>query len=407
MTKDGDPSKADNGVPGKTTLHPVYSVTNILNKVRMLDGVKVNYSTWVKLFTLHARGYKVLPHIDGTKPPAADSPEFDSWSEIDAHVLQWIYGSVSDDILLRILETKSTAYEAWVRLKNLYLNNKGSRAAALEHEFTNLTLEKASSLDDYCQRLKDIATQLTDVGGQVDDQRLVLQLVRGLPSAYDTVGAYINQQLPSFEAARGMLQLEEQRQSARSESTQTALAASSSASDLLDSTGSGNSSQPSRHNNGNGNWNKRNINNKKGGRNNWRNNTDKGSGNNGGGKTSTPNPTTVTVPVWPGALWPTPWGVPPCPYPTQQGWVSPWQPQQQPRPSAPMQPRFSVQAPGYGQAYVAGPVSGFDPAALGQALQTMTIYPPDNGQWVMDTGASSHLTSESGYSDWDNDNEEQ
>ncbi|XP_074306163.1 uncharacterized protein LOC141641400 [Silene latifolia] len=426
----GEQPKADAGPSGKSVLHPVYSVTNILNKVRMLDGVKVNYSAWVKLFTLHARGYKVLHHIDGTKPPAENSPEFESWTEIDAHVLQWIYGSVSDDILLRILETESTAYEAWVRLQSLYLNNKGSRAAALEHEFTNMSLEKASSLDDYCQRLKDIATQLTDVGVKVDNQRLVLQLVRGLPSAYDTVGAFINQQLLSFETARGMLQLEEQRQSVRSEATPSALVAPPSPTEASDSYGNGNSSQSSRnnnHNNGNGNWNKRN-NNKKGSRNNWRNNIDKGGGNNSSGKTSTQNPTPISFPVWSGVPWPTPWSAPPCPYPSQQGWASPWQPQQQQqqRQLTPMQPRFSVQAPLSGQAYFAGPGTGFDPATLGQALQTMTIYPPDNSQWVMDTGASSHLTSESGtlnppfnsshirsifvgngYSDWDNDNEEQ
>ncbi|KAJ9547307.1 hypothetical protein OSB04_019850 [Centaurea solstitialis] len=44
-------------------LHPVYTVTNTQNKVCILDGIKV------KLFKLHARGYKVLDHIDDTPPP--------------------------------------------------------------------------------------------------------------------------------------------------------------------------------------------------------------------------------------------------------------------------------------------------------------------------------------------------
>ncbi|XP_074283498.1 uncharacterized protein LOC141608047 [Silene latifolia] len=423
-------TSAGNGTNGKSTLHPVYSVTNILNKVRLLDGVKVNYSAWVKLFTLHARGYKVLHHIDGTEPPAETDPNYASWCEIDAHVLQWIYGSISDDLLLRILETDSTAYEAWLRLKNHFHNNKGSRAAALEHEFTHMSLEKASSLDDYCQRLKDIATQLNDVGSKVDDQRLVLQLVRGLPSEYDVVGAFINQQLPTFDTARSMLQLEEQRKSARSDVPATALAAPAT-NDNNDS--AGNSSPSSRGNNNNNyNWqnNKKNYHKKGGKQGNWRN-SEKGGGNSGGkGNQSTPTPATITVPVWAGQPWSTPWGVPPCPYPAQSGWVNPWQPQpSQPRGPQPMQPRFSVSgsaSPAYGQAYIAAPTSGYDPNALGHALQTMTIYPPDNGQWVMDTGASSHLASESGtlnppfnlsnirsiyvgngYSDWDNDNEEQ
>ncbi|XP_074293817.1 uncharacterized protein LOC141620984 [Silene latifolia] len=215
-------TEASGSQSGKPELHPVYSVNNILHKIRMLDGVKITYSSWVKLFTLNAKGYKVSNHIDGTPPPADTDPKYAEWCEIDAHVLQWIYGSISEDLLIRILETDSTAYEAWTRLKNHFHNNKEARAAALEHEFTNLSLSKCGSMDDYCQKLKDLATQLTDVGSSVTDQRLVLQMVRGLPASYDTVGAYINQLLPAFETARSMLQLEEHRRSARSEDTTAA-----------------------------------------------------------------------------------------------------------------------------------------------------------------------------------------
>ncbi|XP_074297678.1 uncharacterized protein LOC141628430 [Silene latifolia] len=188
----------------------------------MLDGVKITYSSWVKLFTLHAKRYKVSHHIDGTPPRADTDPKYAERCEIDAHVLQWIYGSISEDLLIRILETDSTAYEVWTRLKNHFHNNKGARAAALEHEFTNLSLSKCGSMDDYCQKLKDLATQLTNVGSSVTDQRLVLQMVRGLPASYDTVGAYINQLFPAFEMARSMLQLEEHRRSARTQDTTAA-----------------------------------------------------------------------------------------------------------------------------------------------------------------------------------------
>ncbi|XP_074284315.1 uncharacterized protein LOC141608867 [Silene latifolia] len=156
--------------PPQPKLHPVYSVTNIQNKVRVLDGVKVPYSSWVKLFKLHARGYKVLHHIDGTRKPAETDSTYEEWCEIDAHVLQWIYGTLNDDLLSRVLEEESTAYEAWIRVKNIFTNNKGARAAALESEFSSLKLESMSSLEAYCQRLKEIADQLKDVDAAVKDQ---------------------------------------------------------------------------------------------------------------------------------------------------------------------------------------------------------------------------------------------
>ncbi|KAI3525466.1 hypothetical protein L1887_04283 [Cichorium endivia] len=200
--------------PPKPSLHPVYSVTNIQNKVRTLDGTNVTYSSWVKLFKLHAHGYKVLAHIDGTAPPAKTTVYYEQWAEIDAIVLQWIYGTLSDDLLVRVLEPESSAFEAWEKIKHIFLNNKGSRAATLEHEFTNLTLRSMQSLDEYRQRLKDLADQLNDVDNPVNEQRLVLQLVCGLPSEYDTAAAYINQTLPGWDTARIMLQLEQNRQQA-------------------------------------------------------------------------------------------------------------------------------------------------------------------------------------------------
>ncbi|KAL9230753.1 hypothetical protein vseg_006065 [Gypsophila vaccaria] len=213
--------------PSKPTLHPVYTVNNIQHKVRVLDGTKVTYGSWVNLFKLHARGYKVLHHIDGTSPPPKTDPAYDAWCQIDSHVLQWIYGTLSDELLARVLTADSTAYEAWPRVKNIFINNKGARAASIEHEFINHKLESLSSLDGYCQRLRELVAQLSDVDAPVFDQRLILQLVRGLPSSYDTVTSYINQILPNFETARNMLELEQQRQLHRDDH-RTALVAPSS-----------------------------------------------------------------------------------------------------------------------------------------------------------------------------------
>ena len=79
--------------------------------------------------------------------------------------------------MVKILECDTTAKTAWNKVKNIFLSNKGSRAASLEHEFTNLTLAKCSSIDDCCQKLKDIAEQLGDVDNPVSNSRLVLQMV--------------------------------------------------------------------------------------------------------------------------------------------------------------------------------------------------------------------------------------
>ncbi|XP_021980633.1 uncharacterized protein LOC110876779 [Helianthus annuus] len=198
-------------------------MTNIQNKVHPLDDTKVTYSSWVKLFKLHAKAYKVLDHIDGTTAPKEGDDEYDSWQEIDALILQWIYPTLSDEYLVRVLETDTTARATWAKLEGIFINNKGSRATTLEHDFTNLTLGACASLDEYCQKLKDIADQRGDVGFLVSEPRLVMQLVRGPPSEYDVTAALINQTSPTWDEARTSLQKEQQRQAARQNNNQSIL----------------------------------------------------------------------------------------------------------------------------------------------------------------------------------------
>lgn len=173
-----DTSKPPAGDP-KPTLHPAYTVTNIQHKIRTLDGTDTTYSTWVKLFKLHAKAYKVLDHIDGTSAPDDDDPAYPQWVEIDALVLQWIYGTINDDLLSHTLEDDSTAHQAWTKIQDIFMCNKQSRAATLEHEFTNTTLTSCGGLDDYCKELKEIAGQPGDLEQPVSETRLVMQMVSG------------------------------------------------------------------------------------------------------------------------------------------------------------------------------------------------------------------------------------
>ncbi|XP_022007942.1 uncharacterized protein LOC110907242 [Helianthus annuus] len=221
----GDKSSSSMVTTETKALHPVYSVSNIQHKVRILDGVKVTYTAWVKLFKLHARGYEVLEHIDGTDPPSETSDEYESWRKIDAIVLQWIYGTLSDDLLVRVLEAESTAQQAWNRIQAIFQNNKNSRASNLLHAFTTTTLASCANMNEYFQKLKDIAEQLSDVDQPVTESRLVLQMVSGLPPEYDTMTAFITQSNTTWDEAIDMINREQRRQAARTQTSQSAFVA--------------------------------------------------------------------------------------------------------------------------------------------------------------------------------------
>ena len=199
----------------KTEFHPALAVSNIRNHIPIiLEMEKDQYGTWAELFRIHARSHRVLHHIvpsAGTTPPASTDNEYEQWTTLDATVLQWIYSTISTDLLTTILEPNSTAIEAWNRLEAIFQDNQNARAVTLEQEFSNTRMEDFPNVSAYCQRLKMLSNQLRNVGSPVNNHRLVLQLISGLPEAYRSVATLIRQSNPllAFYQARSMLTLEE------------------------------------------------------------------------------------------------------------------------------------------------------------------------------------------------------
>ncbi|XP_021728259.1 uncharacterized protein LOC110695309 [Chenopodium quinoa] len=200
----------------KSSFHPALTVNNIKHNIPVvLELTDAQYSTWAELFKIHARSHKVLDHIipppkEKAKVPVTDE-EKETWSVLDAAVLSWIYSTISNDLLLTIMEPDATAMEAWDRLRDLFQDNQNSRALTLEQEFSTTKMEDFPNVSAYCQHLKSLSDRLRGVAAPVDNNRLVLQLVSGLTEAYKGVATLIRQSnpLPLFSQARSMLTLEE------------------------------------------------------------------------------------------------------------------------------------------------------------------------------------------------------
>ncbi|XP_021985522.1 uncharacterized protein LOC110881625 [Helianthus annuus] len=358
----------DNEHPPKssnpTTLHPVYSVNNIQQKIRTLDGEKVSCSSWVNLFHLHATAYRVFDHIDDTPPPAKDDPSLSSWKEIDVVVLQWIYGTLTDDLLLKILQPGSTACQAWLRLENHFLNNKDSRAATLEEDFTNLILQSCSSLEAYFQRLKEISDQLAAVDCPVPEKRLVLKLVRGLPPEFDMTGALIVQRLPSWTDTCDMLLREQSCQRACATVSPPVVAAA------LDSAPPHPPRSDSPHPRESQDHDTRN---RRGGS--YRRGQTRGRGQ----QSYPPRNQSASSypPPGPFGFYGSPqWMVPPCPFPTQGPWINPWSYNTPPPANTqqPSQPTHQQQASS-AQAHITE-LDPMQPTDLAQAFAAFGIEQP-------------------------------
>lgn len=93
----------------------------------------------------------------------------------------------------------------------MFHDNTYSRAVQLENQCSNTNLEDFPSTKAYCNRLKTLSDQLTNIDSLVTNTRRVLKMIFGLTDAYFGFFTYIQQHnpLPTFATARSRLELEE------------------------------------------------------------------------------------------------------------------------------------------------------------------------------------------------------
>ncbi|XP_076921995.1 uncharacterized protein LOC143583629 [Bidens hawaiensis] len=204
-------------------LHPAITVSNIKTAVPIvLDNETGQYTSWSELFKIHCRAYQVFDHLLPQPTPTTTSstakPEevttalaaADLWDRLDAIVLQWIYGTISLDLLNTILKPNTTACEAWTTLETLFQDNKSSRAIYLNQKLNNTRLDNFDNMASYCQEVKVICDQLANVEAPLTDEKMVQQLVTGLNEQYEGIAMLISnlQPLPSFHEACSKLMRE-------------------------------------------------------------------------------------------------------------------------------------------------------------------------------------------------------
>ncbi|XP_021738227.1 uncharacterized protein LOC110704727 [Chenopodium quinoa] len=170
-------------VPPPTEFHPALSVTNIKNCIPLiLDRNSAKYSNWEELFEVHAHAYNVLDHIS-SKTPRPTGISDSLCQRLDSIVKQWIYGTISTDLLDTVL------------CKDCHLSS-------------------FSDVSSYCKQLKCLKDQLASVDHPNSEKVFVMRLIAGHRNTdFDIVAAILAQTepLPSFEIARSRLLLEETR----------------------------------------------------------------------------------------------------------------------------------------------------------------------------------------------------
>ncbi|XP_071704542.1 uncharacterized protein [Rutidosis leptorrhynchoides] len=136
------------------TYDKVYTVTSISHLIPIkLDLSKLNYPHWSKLFSVHYEGFEVGKFI--TTAPTPEELASATWRKSDAVVQTWIYSTISESLLERLLNSNSTsAFQAWSFLQKIFQDNKRSKTLELTAELCNVTIGDQTVEESFIQSTK-------------------------------------------------------------------------------------------------------------------------------------------------------------------------------------------------------------------------------------------------------------
>ncbi|KAM3336037.1 hypothetical protein ACQJBY_030167 [Aegilops geniculata] len=333
-----------------------------------------------------------------------------SWNIVNKAVKRWFLGAMVTDLAAFMLDREATAAQTWASVEALFGNNRRARRFQLQTELSE-TRQGDSSISIFCARLKSISDALRDAGKILDDDELVIQLLRGVNKDRHQTTAKIIEKSPTpvpFDVAAGMLLHDEIGNNFAGSTHHSALAVQQKGPPPAPpARPSGGSARPPAPAPGKPSTPSPNQ-----GHNKRRRYT-----TNGGYQGAAPAlPWTGHVYAYPMALPPQPRPAPgilgprpPHAYaafgghlqqPSQLGFPPSPQylsapPQQQYLPAPPLPQQY--QAPQYIHPPSGATSNGVDHSALMSALHNLSLQLPSGG-WVADSGASSHLAADPGLS---------
>ena len=128
------------------------------------------------------------------------NPAAATWLRTNQLILGWINSSLSDGPLSQVINSES-CHDALIVLETLYGSHTRDRIQQMKGELQ--TLNKGSySLEDYLHKAKSLALSLRSAGKPMDDDDLIVCILRGLGSEFDPIVPALNARdmFPSLEA---------------------------------------------------------------------------------------------------------------------------------------------------------------------------------------------------------------
>ncbi|KAI0509804.1 hypothetical protein KFK09_010400 [Dendrobium nobile] len=145
-----------------------------------------NYSIWRLQLSQHfaANGYEA--HLTGqaVSSPNSTLQEQNRWKLVDRNLVSALLATISPPILPYVINLGS-AHEVWTALERRLQPTNRSRVIQLKNELHQIQM-RDRTMGQYLDQIKTIVDNIAAAGSTVDTEDIVLYILNGLPSAYNS-----------------------------------------------------------------------------------------------------------------------------------------------------------------------------------------------------------------------------
>ncbi|PKU62451.1 Retrovirus-related Pol polyprotein from transposon TNT 1-94 [Dendrobium catenatum] len=150
-----------------------------------------NYAIWRIQVLQQFTANSYAGHHTGSSPPPADtaSSDFNRWQLEDNNLLSALFSTISPAILPYVISSTS-AQDVWQVLERRLQPTCRSRVIQLKNELHHVQM-KNLSMQQYLTQIKTIVDSIAASGSKIDPEDIILHILNGLPASYNSFKAVI------------------------------------------------------------------------------------------------------------------------------------------------------------------------------------------------------------------------
>lgn len=113
----------------------------------------------------------------------ADIVRINSWKKLDGAARRIIVLTVSENVLIHIINCK-TAKEMWKKLHKVYENKNETSKHMVQKQWFALGKDSKDDMATHIAKIRDLAHRLIALGDQIPDSMIVTKVLMTLPTQY-------------------------------------------------------------------------------------------------------------------------------------------------------------------------------------------------------------------------------